>query len=154
MNGGRSAIGDEMEIFENPDEADVKELLSDAELPTADLTAQHLEHFFGCTSDGAFEGVVGLELYGEAALLRSLAVRRDRRGEGTGSRLVAHAERFARDRGVTALYLLTMTAEAFFRSRGYVPVPREQAPAAIKATREFAGICPASSTFMVKHLEI
>ena len=99
-------------------------------------------------------GVVGLEIYGKAALLRSLAVRADRRGQGIGSRLVECAESYARERGVTSLYLLTMTAEAFFRHRGYSPLARDKAPEAIRATTEFAGICPASSSFMVKRLVI
>ncbi|RPJ77327.1 MAG: GNAT family N-acetyltransferase [Desulfobacteraceae bacterium] len=143
-----------MEIFEKPNEAEVKELLSASGLPASDITKQHLAHFFGCGSGGKLEGVVGLELYGDVALLRSLAVRADRSGEGIGSRLVTHAESYARDQGAISLFLLTMTAEAFFRSRGYCAVAREQAPPAIKATREFAGICPANSTFMVKHLKM
>ncbi len=143
-----------MEIFEKPNEAEVKELLSASGLPVSDIAAQHLDHFFGSGPAGQLEGVVGLEIYGDVALLRSLAVRADRRGAGIGSRLVAHAESYAREQRVQSLFLLTMTAEAFFRSRGYARVQRDQAPAVIKATREFAGICPASSTFMVRHLEM
>ncbi len=71
-----------MRQFEKPDEAKVKELLSDAGLPTADLTARHMEHFFVWNSDEKLDGVVGLEIYGDVALLRSLAVRADKRGEG------------------------------------------------------------------------
>jgi len=84
--------------------------------------------------------------------LRSLAVASSRRSAGLGSRLVAHAERHAQDQGVKSLYLLTTTAEAFFQRRGYARIPRENAPAAIKDTKEFAGICPVSSAFMVKKL--
>jgi amino-acid N-acetyltransferase len=143
-----------MRQFEKPDEAEVKELLSDAGLPTADLTARHMEHFFVWNSDEKLDGVVGLEIYGDVALLRSLAVRADKRGEGIGSRLAKHAEGYARELGVRSLFLLTLTAEPFFRNRGYARVSREQAPAAIKATSEFAGVCPASSIFMVKRLKI
>jgi len=141
-----------MEIFANPNESSVKQLLSEANLPTADITAQHLTHFFGCGLGPELEGVVGLELYGDVALLRSLAVAPVRRGCGLGSRLVAHAERHAQDQGVKSLYLLTITAEPFFLRLGYARIPREEAPAAIKATKEFSGICPVSSAFMVKHL--
>jgi len=69
-----------------------------------------------------------------------------------GSGLVAHAERHAREQGVQSLYLLTTTAEKFFLRRGYTRIPREDAPAAIKSTKEFSGICPVSSSFMVKKL--
>ena len=141
-----------MNIFANPKLSAVKQLLSESSLPIEDITAQHLHHFFGCSSGLELEGLVGLELYGEVALLRSLAVAASRRNSGLGSRLVAHTERHAQDQGVKSLYLLTTTAEAFFQRRGYARIPRENAPAAIKDTKEFAGICPVSSAFMVKKL--
>ena len=142
-----------MDIFANPNAFAAKQLLSESGLPVADITAQHLQDFFGCGSGLELEGVIGLELFGGVALLRSLAVASSRRGSGVGSGLVAHAERHARDQGVQSLYLLTTTAEQFFLRRGYARVPREDAPAAIKNTSEFSGICPVSSIFMVKHLE-
>lgn len=141
-----------MEICANPNESSVKQLLSEANLPIADITAQHLPHFFGCSQGSDLVGVIGLELHGKVALLRSLAVAPGRRGTGLGSRLVAHAERHAWENGVKSLYLLTTTAEAFFLRRGYARAPRENAPAAIQGTKEFSGICPVSSAFMVKHL--
>lgn len=141
-----------MDIFEKPHVSDVKRLLAESGLPTADITAQHMHHFFGCGPKGKLEGVVGIELCGETALLRSLAVTAAQRGLGLGSGLVEHAEGYAWGKGLKSLYLLTTTAEAFFRRRGYVRIPREEAPTAVKATREFSGICPASSTFMVKQL--
>jgi amino-acid N-acetyltransferase len=139
-------------IFPNPKLSAVKQLLSESSLPIEDITAQHLQHFFGCGSGLELEGLVGLELYGEVALLRSLAVAASRRGSGVGSGLVAHAERHARDQGVQSLYLLTTTAEKFFLRRGYTRIPRDESPAAIKSTSEFSGICPTSSAFMVKYL--
>lgn len=141
-----------MEIFADPNESAVKQLLSESDLPIADICARPLQRFFGCGAGPELEGVVGLELYGEVALLRSLAVASARRGAGVGSRLVAHAEQHARDQGVQSLYLLTTTAEEFFRRRGYGRIPRDEAPAAIKGTKEFSGICPVSSAFMVKRL--
>ena len=107
-----------MDIFANPDESAVKQLLSESSLPISDITAQHLQDFFGYGSGPELEGVIGLELFGEAALLRSLAVASSRRNSGLGSRLVAHAERHAREQGVQALFLLTTTAEKFFLRRG------------------------------------
>jgi amino-acid N-acetyltransferase len=141
-----------MDIFPNPDESAVIKLLSESDLPIADITARNAVCFFGCGSGPELEGLVGLELYGEVALLRSLAVAAAHRRVGLGSRLVAHAERHAQDHGVKSLYLLTTTAEAFFLRHGYARIPREDAPAAIRGTKEFAGICPVSSAFMVKSL--
>jgi len=141
-----------MEIITKPDEAAVKRLLAESGLPTADITAGHLEHFFGCSGGDGLAAVVGLELFGAVGLLRSLAVAAPGRGRGVGKRLVAHAERYAHERGVEALYLLTTTAELFFQRRGYERVPRDEVPEAIQATREYAGICPASSAVMTRRL--
>jgi len=49
-------------------------LLQAQELPVSDITDQHLEHFFFVNFDGAPTGLVGLEIYGADALLRSLVV--------------------------------------------------------------------------------
>lgn len=46
-------------------------------------------HFFGLGTKEEPEGVVGLELFGTVALLRSLAVVSSRRGAGLGSKLLA-----------------------------------------------------------------
>ena len=127
-------------------------LLQEASLPTEDLSESHLEHFYFAGPATQPTGLVGLEVFGEVALLRSLVVAPARRGLGDARQLVDYAERQARARGVNAIYLLTTTAEPFFMRRGYTRADREAAPAAIRATREFAGICPASSAFMTKAL--
>lgn len=139
-------------ISARPALAAVVALLAGARLPTEDLTPAHCEDFFFTGPADAPTGLVGLEILGEVALLRSLVVAPGRRGRGEGLALLHHAENVARARGVTALYLLTTTAEAFFARHGYQPAARDSAPAAIRATREFAGICPASSAFMFRNI--
>jgi len=127
-------------------------LLQSAQLPTEDLSAAHIEHFFFAGPADAPTGLVGLEIFGEVALLRSLVVAPAHRGSGEGTTLLSHAEQYARNRGVRDVYLLTTTAERFFAKHGYQRAPRESAPPAIRSTREFAGICPASSAFMSRRL--
>lgn len=111
-----------------------------------------MEHFFFCGPTAAPTALVGVELCGASALLRSLVVRPEHRSIGLGAALVEHVEGYARSHGVRAIYLLTTTAEAFFARRGYATEHRATAPPEIAATREFAGICPASSAFMMKRL--
>jgi amino-acid N-acetyltransferase len=139
-------------IRARPALAPAKGLLAASNLPVGDLTDRHCEHFFYCGASSAPEGLVGLELFGEVALLRSLVVSPGARSAGMGSALVRHAEDYARAQGVRAVYLLTTTAEAFFSKRGYSMTARDAAPTAIRSTREFSGICPASSALMSKLL--
>ena len=121
-------------------------------LPVSDLTNGHLEHFFFIGSKDSPSALVGLEIFGTEALLRSLVVAASARTQGLGAALVKHAEGHASAQGVRAIYLLTMTAETFFERRGYRRVERTQAPPSIRSTREFASLCPASSAFMTKQL--
>jgi amino-acid N-acetyltransferase len=130
----------------------VRALLAAAGLPVADLTAARLDGFWGCGESPDLTGVVGLEIYGTVALLRSLAVAPAWRGRGLGAALLAHAERAARRRGLAALYLLTTTAEAFFSRRGYVRLPRAAAPSVLRQTTEFAALCPASAVCLTRTL--
>jgi len=139
-------------IRQKPSRAGAVRLLENAGLPASDLTDAHMEDFFYSGTAAAPQAIVGVELCGSDALLRSLVVEPDLRAQGMGSGLVTHAEAYARERGAQVIYLLTTTAEAFFRSRGYMVTPRDIAPPAVRATAEFSGLCPASSAFLSKRL--
>jgi amino-acid N-acetyltransferase len=128
-------------------------LLQSHGLPAADITDEHLEHFFFIGSDGSPTGLVGVEMYGTVALLRSLVVADTARTQGIGSALVQHAEEYASSHRAGTMYLLTTTAEKFFKRLGYERIDRSQAPPSIERTREFASLCPASSAFMLKRLQ-
>ncbi|MBI3634982.1 MAG: GNAT family N-acetyltransferase [Candidatus Rokubacteria bacterium] len=134
------------------DEAAIKRLLAASDLPFDDLGPAHLGDFFVLRDGDHIAGCAGLEIRGDAALLRSVAVEKSLRGGGHGADLVRRAEAHARVRGVTALYLLTTTAAPFFATHGYQPVERDAPPAAIRATAEFQSICPVTSACMTKRL--
>ena len=142
----------QLTILRRPTRPGALALLEAAQLPTADLTDGHLDHFFYLGSPVAPTGLVGCEIHGNDGLLRSLVVRPGSRGAGAGSALVRHVEAYALRQGVRAMYLLTTTAEDFFARRGYVPAGRDRVPASIRATSEFSGLCPASSAIMAKRL--
>ena len=141
-----------LRIRKRPPRSSVVALLEAEGLPAADLTEAHLRHFFFIGTDGAPSALVGLEICGEEALLRSLVVSAAARSQGLGSALVQHAEDYAAAHQVRALYLLTITAESYFAHRGYKRLDRAQAPPSIQSTREFASLCPSSSAFMIKRL--
>lgn len=135
-----------------PTHAAAVRLLQSASLPSADLTDEHMRHFFYSGSASEPIGLVGVEFCGQDALLRSLVVNPEQRQSGLGSALVRKAEDYARSRGARSMFLLTTTAAAFFKSRGYASAERSSAPEAIRSTREFSELCPASSEFLVKPL--
>ena len=143
-----------MNITRKPPEVAVKELLASALLPTADITPDHMENFFGAWSGSTLEGVVGIEPCGTVALLRSLAVAAPRRSAGVGLKLLAQAEQYATEKGIHSLFLLTTTAESYFGKRGYSTTSREAVPEAIRNTKEFASICPGNAVLMVKHMQL
>ncbi len=142
----------EVDIRPQPTRAGATHLLEAADLPSSDLSDAMLEHFFFVGSAAKPIALVGLELFGEVALLRSLVVAPGARSNGAGSALLAHAEQYSRAQDVGALYLLTTTADKFFERHGFVRISREAVPDSIRSTKEFAEICPASSTIMVKSI--
>jgi amino-acid N-acetyltransferase len=151
-SGLRDRMPEPRRIRKRPPQSSVVVLLEAAGLPASDLTESHLQHFFFTGTDSAPSALVGLEIYGEDALLRSLIVSAAARIQGLGSALVLHAEGYAAAHQVRALYLLTTTAESYFEHRGYRRFDRTQAPPSIQSTREFANLCPVSSAFMIKRL--
>lgn len=138
--------------FQAKDEVPLSVLLQAADLSTEDITPEMLEHFLVAHAGHGLAGAVGLEVLGEAGLLRSVAVDESHRGLGLGKQLVEAMEEHAREAGVRELYLLTITAEDFFAGLGYQKISREQAPAAIAGTSQFSELCPSSSCFMLKAL--
>jgi amino-acid N-acetyltransferase len=130
----------------------VVRLLRAADLPTAGLQPS-LPDFLVAEENGRVVGAVGLEVYGEAALLRSAVVDDARRGSGVGSDLVAELLVRAGRRGVREIYLLTTTAEHYFPRFGFTRVGRDAVAPALRASEEFGGACPESAVTMRKFLD-
>lgn len=123
-----------------------------ATLRGAGLPEPGAGRYFRADHYGAVIGYVGLEGEGRDLLLRSLVVLADQKARGLGSRVLAAAETAAGDLGAARLHLLTTTAERFFTRRGFVVADRASAPPAIRRTREFADVCPASAAYLTKDL--
>ena len=96
----------------------------------------------------AVVGSAALELYGAAALLRSVAVALSFRGQGLGQQLTQAALKLARQRDITHIYLLTETASEFFSNFGFRPIDRSQVPFSVQNSMEFTSLCPASALAM------
>lgn len=125
----------------------VLDLLTQARLPLAGVEA-HLNSFLLAFRDDLLIGCAGLERYGAAALLRSVAVAEGERNTGLGKQLVRRLLEQARAEGVESIILLTTTAAAFFQKLGFIPISRAEAPQAVQCSVEFQEACPASATVM------
>jgi amino-acid N-acetyltransferase len=136
----------------------VRTLLREAGLPDDGLADQFGPSFVVAEAEGAdagsgaaagtLVGAAGVEVHGVFGLLRSVVVAPSRRGTGIGKALVADRLAWARTEGLSAVYLLTTTAPDFFVALGFARTARDAAPAEIRASREFATICPGSSVLM------
>jgi len=124
-------------------------LLTAADLPL-DGADDHLDDFYVVTGEHTLVGVAGLEVYGDAALLRSVVVAA--RGQGLGQRLVRHVLDAARARGIRQVVLLTTTAADFFPRFGFRRIARAAAPTAVQESQEFQGACPDTAVVMIADL--
>jgi amino-acid N-acetyltransferase len=122
-------------------------LLESARLPL-DGARDHLASFVIAERGGAIVGCAGVERYGDAALLRSVAVAESERSRGVGAALVERCLADARAKGLSTVLLLTTTAEQFFPRFGFEVVDRAGVPDAVRESAEFRGACPASATVM------
>src|SRR6266853_1056225 len=119
-----------------PDLPAVLELLAASKLPRASIEA-HVASTLVARDDSGIVGSAALELYGGAALLRSVTVA---------------ALDLARRRGVRTVYLLTETAGQFFPKFGFTAITRAQVEPAVLESPEFTTACPKSAMVMVKQL--
>ncbi len=138
-----------IQVAEASDLPAVLALLDRSGLPRDGL-AEHLGTTLAARENGAIVGCAAVEVYGSAALLRSVAVEVTRRGEGLGERLTEAALGLARERGVQEVFLLTETAAGFFPRFGFRSIERNAVPAIVQASVEFTSACPASAMVMVR----
>jgi arsenate reductase (thioredoxin) len=128
-------------------------LLAENHLPPDGL-ADHLATTLVARSGTMLVGSAALELYGSAALLRSVSVSPALQRKGLGQRLTIAALALARERGVSRVFLLTETASEFFPRFGFRTVERADVPPAVKQSVEFTTACPDSALVMAVALPV
>ena len=101
-------------------------------------------------ADGDPEATATIETRDRDAYLRAVATRSELRGQGLGALVVSAAVHAARDAGAGRVWLLTETAQPFFRNLGFDPVDRSLVPTWIEAGP--AGGCPATAAAMKREL--
>lgn len=126
-------------------------LLERSRLPRAEIE-RHLDMAVVAREGARIVGCAAVERYGTAGLLRSVAVERERRGQGLGIRLTEAALDLARGRGLQTAYLLTETAATFFPKVGFRTIARAEVAPAVQQSVEFTTACPESAQAMMKDL--
>ena len=125
----------------------IKTLLESVNLPLQGVK-EHFDNFILLKKENVVCGTVGLEIYHDKALLRSLAVAGAHQGKGFGQKLYLAIIEKAREHGIQEIYLLTETAEVFFMRQGFEKISRDLADPAVKESVEFRSACPASASCM------
>jgi len=131
---------------------DVVAALLDREHLPLDGLRQHFETAIVARAGNRIVGCSAVEVYQEGALLRSVAVAPEYRGAGVGSDLTGAAIQLAARRLVPSIYLLTTTAEGFFRKFNFEIVDRADVPPGVLGSAEFTHACPSSAIIMRKFL--
>lgn len=129
----------------------VTALLQSESLPVEDIR-KDLAHFFVIEGDNKIIAAGGLEVYGNDGLVRSMIVDRDYRNHSLAAILLNKLQGYAAEQGITALYLITTTAEGYFAKKGFKVIAREEVSSSLASSREFSMLCPSTATVMMKEL--
>lgn len=127
-------------------------LLEQSGLPQEGF-AEHVASALAARAGERIVGSAALELYGNSALLRSVAVDSQLRGQGLGQQLTRAALDLAHVHGVATVYLLTETAGGFFPRFGFRPVERSAVDPAVRQSIEFTSACPSSALVLMAILQ-
>ena len=126
----------------------VLELLEAVKLPTAGVKDQ-IQNFRLEFENQTLLACAGLEIHGQAGLLRSVAVNAAERSHRIAAGLVKSILEHARTQGLLSIFLLTESAEHYFPRFGFTQVSRAEIPASLHASEELRGACPDSAVVMM-----
>ena len=130
----------------------IESLLLVSQLPSEGVK-EHVTNFFVAEEEGKLAGVGGFENCGAGAgLLRSFAVLPEQRHRGIARQLYEQVITHARHSGISALYLLTTTAQGYFARFGFASIARAKAPETIRKTEQFRELCPDSAVLMFRSI--
>jgi UDP-N-acetylmuramate: L-alanyl-gamma-D-glutamyl-meso-diaminopimelate ligase len=133
------ALGDPLRPAQRTDMAAIRSLLEVTKLPLEPARDDQFGNFFVLRNERGVVGCVALEVLGDDAILRALAVDLEWRGAGYGWMLADVAVSQARWRGVRRTYLLTETASDFFAAKfGFRVVDRSTVGRSVAASETFS----------------
>jgi protein-tyrosine-phosphatase/N-acetylglutamate synthase-like GNAT family acetyltransferase len=138
----------------SPFDGAFRDALRAASLPVEDLDKSHGTFFRFSDRDGAPVGYGGIEIYGNNALLRSIAVPESLRQRGHGSAITRLLLRLAEAQGAEAGFLLTTDVVPFFGKLGFHSIDRAAAPADILATPQASSLCPTTASILTRPVSL
>lgn len=134
------------------DEPSIRSLLAASALPGDDVSTEAQDYVLAL-SEGALVGCVGVEVCGDAGLLRSFAVVPALRRQGAGTVLFERIVARALLRGMKTAYVLTTTAQRFCVTHGFERIERSAVPSAVASTGQFRSLCPATAACFRRRLD-
>jgi UDP-N-acetylmuramate: L-alanyl-gamma-D-glutamyl-meso-diaminopimelate ligase len=131
-------IGDPLKPARLGDMPEVRKLLERVGLVGEPARDEQFPAFYVLTNEQGMVGCVALDVHGDDAILRALAVDEENRGAGYGWMLADMAVSQARWRGVRRIYLLTESASDFFAAKfGFRVVDRSTLSKQVAASETF-----------------
>jgi enamine deaminase RidA (YjgF/YER057c/UK114 family)/N-acetylglutamate synthase-like GNAT family acetyltransferase len=148
LGSGREVGSERPRIVEASFEAesDLAAMLRSVDLPLPGASDQvaMLKAYLG----GELVGCVGYGRYGASAVLHSLVVIREAKGEGVGRALVHSVIERLKKTGMRQIYLVTTDTARYFGYLGFSPVARETIAAEVLASSHLAQYGEGEATYM------
>ncbi|OEH85428.1 hypothetical protein BHU72_04885 [Desulfuribacillus stibiiarsenatis] len=130
----------------------MEQLLEKAKLNKAGI-AEHIENFL-VVEDLRPEarphivGMVGLEVYGECGILRSLVLRSESWNSRVGVELIALIVSYGWRLGLKKIYLMTSNSQSFFEYWGFKEIAWNKVPDELRQSTHFQEYDEALATVM------
>ncbi|MBI2723875.1 MAG: GNAT family N-acetyltransferase [Chloroflexi bacterium] len=127
MTSGRKSptvVGATLRASVPSDVPRIIEMLVQEHLPPV-FVEEFLSRFVTVERAGSVIGCGGIEVYGESAVIRSVAIDASARGLGLGGVLARRLISDARDGGARDIYLFTQDAREFWAHLGFIDVALE-----------------------------
>ncbi len=127
-------------------------LLLSNQLPSLDIHSLNIELFVGLHHQEII-ATLGIEKYDDVALVRSFCVQEAFRSQRIGEAMLQYLFQHCQYENIQSLYLLTTTAENYFKRYGFKTIERATVPVVIQQTKEYSSLCPSSAIMMSKKIK-
>jgi N-acetylglutamate synthase-like GNAT family acetyltransferase/DNA-binding HxlR family transcriptional regulator len=138
---------------DNNDIESINNLLQTNNLPQISQIKESDSFFVAINYKFEIVAAIGLEVYAQHGLLRSMVVDAKYRNRGLAGLLVDKIEQTAKEQKLISINLLTTTADKYFAQKGYSVVTRNEMPLPVQSSDEFFVTCPVSAIVMKKEID-